>query len=100
MLGDPISADQAAEWGLIWAVVDDDQLDTEVGAVASRLARSNPDAMTRIRESLGVAVTNSLSVQLDVERDHQRILIPRNMAEGAAAFLEKREPHFDGLRRQ
>jgi len=99
MLGDPISAEQALEWGLIWTVVDDDNLDAEVSAVAGRLARSSPDAMTRIRECFEVAETNSFSAQLDVERDHQRALIPRNMAEGAAAFMEKREPHFDSLRR-
>ena len=98
MLGEPISADQALEWGLIWSVVDDEQLDAEVASMATRLARSSPDAMTRIRQAFEAAETNSLSEQLDVERDHQRELIPRNMSEGAAAFLEKRDPHFDGTR--
>ena len=98
MLGDPISAEQAQEWGLIWAVVDDDELDTEVAAVAERLARTSPAAMARIRSSLVAAETNSLDGQLDVERDHQRQLIPHNMEEGATAFVEKREPRFDGWR--
>lgn len=99
MLGDAISAEQAESWGLIWAAVDDDQLDAEVAATAARLAGSSPDAMTRIRDSLAVAELHSLDAQLDVERDHQRALIPRNMDEGAAAFMEKREPRFDGRRR-
>lgn len=98
MLGGPISAEQAAEWGLIWAVVDDDALDEEVAAVASKLARSSPAALTRIRSALAGAETATLSEQLDVEREHQRVLIPRNMGEGATAFMEKREPHFDGHR--
>jgi len=98
MLGEPISAERAVEWGLIWSVVDDDQLETEVADLAGRLARSSPEAMTRIRQSLQVAEVNSLSEQLDVERDHQRRLIPRNMGEGALAFMEKREPFFDGTR--
>jgi 2-(1,2-epoxy-1,2-dihydrophenyl)acetyl-CoA isomerase len=98
MLGDSISADQAAEWGLIWSVADDEQLDDEVAKLAARLARSSPDALTRIRASLSGAERATLADQLDVEREHQRWLIPRNMAEGAAAFMEKREPHFDGNR--
>ncbi len=98
MLGDPISADQAAEWGLIWSVVDDDQLDARVAEVAARLARSSPDALTRIRSALAGAERTTLDEQLDVERDHQRWLIPRNMEEGANAFMERREPRFDGDR--
>ncbi|MEM7339335.1 MAG: enoyl-CoA hydratase-related protein [Actinomycetota bacterium] len=98
MLGDPISADQAAEWGLIWRAVDDADLDRDVADLAARLARSSPDAMARIRQSLAHAETNSLPEQLDLERDHQRHLIPRNMGEGAAAFREKREPTFEPTR--
>ena len=99
MLGDPISADQAVEWGLIWAAVEDDALDDTVAVIAAQLARSSPDAMARIRSSLAQAEVNTLDAQLDVERDHQRVLIPRNMTEGAEAFMAKREPKFDGRRR-
>ncbi len=98
MLGEPISAEQAVDWGLIWSVVDDDALDDTVADMAARLARSSPDAMTRIRQSFERAESNSLAQQLDLERDHQREVIPRNMGEGAAAFREKREPRFDGRR--
>jgi 2-(1,2-epoxy-1,2-dihydrophenyl)acetyl-CoA isomerase len=98
MLGDPISAEQALEWGLIWSVVDDDALDDTVAEIANRLARSSPEAMARIRQAFERAESSSLSEQLDLERDHQRELIPRNMGEGAAAFMEKREPEFDGRR--
>lgn len=96
MLGEPISADQAQEWGLIWSVADDDALDETVADLAARLARSSPDAMARIRQAFEMAESNSFTEQLDLERDHQRVLIPRNMGEGAAAFMEKRDPHFDG----
>lgn len=99
MLGESISADQAEEWGMIWAAVDDDRIDNEVDEIAAKLARSSPDAMSRIRDALVTAEVNTLSDQLDVEREHQRELIPRNMDEGAAAFMEKREPSFDGRRR-
>lgn len=96
MLGDRITADDAAEWGLIWKAVDDDDLDAEVAKAADILKRSSPDAMTRIRSAITSASTRTFSEQLDVERDHQAVLIPQNMAEGAAAFMEKRDPNFTG----
>lgn len=98
MLGDRISAEQAADWGLIWKCVDDDQLDAEVTAATDILKRTSPDAMVRIRQSIDGASTSSFVDQLAVEMEHQSVLIPRNMAEGAQAFLEKRDPQFDGRR--
>lgn len=94
MLGGRITAEQAVEWGLVWEVVDDDALDASVAEAAGLFKRSSPNAMTRIRSAIAAAEHNSLSEQLDVERDHQRVLIPANMAEGAAAFIEKRDPVF------
>ena len=94
MLGDRITAEQAAEWGLIYAAVDDDQLDTAVTRVTDILKRTSGEAMSRIRSSIDSASTRSFREQLDLERDHQAVLIPMNMPEGAAAFLEKREPNF------
>jgi 2-(1,2-epoxy-1,2-dihydrophenyl)acetyl-CoA isomerase len=98
LLGDRISAEQAAEWGLIWSVVDATELDNQVEATAEVFKRSSPDATTRIRASIEAAGGNTLHAQLDLEREHAAVLIPRNMAEGAAAFKERREPQFDGTR--
>lgn len=94
LLGERISAERAVEWGLIWDVVDDDALDDAVADVADRLKRTSPDATTRIRRSIDAAAHQSLDEQLDIEMEHQRVLIPQNMAEGAAAFMERREPRF------
>jgi 2-(1,2-epoxy-1,2-dihydrophenyl)acetyl-CoA isomerase len=94
MLGDRFSADEAAAWGIIHRVVDDDHLDAEVERAAGILRRSSGEAMVRIRNAIDGAADRTLSEQLDVERDHQRILIPMNMAEGAAAFREQRDPDF------
>ncbi len=98
MLGDRITSEQAEEWGLIWKSVEDGDLDKEVAKVVEVFARSSPMAMARIRDAVSTAAERSFSEQLDVERDHQRVLIPRNMAEGADAFLAKREPDFDSDR--
>ena len=94
MLGERITAKQAQDWGLIYSVVADDELDAEVDRVTAILRPTSGEAMQRIRSSLESASQRSFSEQLDVERDHQAVLIPMNMIEGAAAFLEKREPRF------
>ena len=94
MLGDRISAEKAEAWGLIWRSVPDNELDTEVDQLTSRLKVSSSEAMVRIRQSIDAAHHNSFSDQLDLEMLHQSVLIPRNMQEGAAAFMEKREPAF------
>jgi len=98
LLGDRISADQAVEWGLIWSSVDDGKLDEETARVAAVLKRSSPSTVTRIRQTIDAAIHNSFSEQLDLEMQHQAVLIPRNMREGARAFMEKREPTFGGER--
>jgi len=98
MLGGRISADQAAEWGLIWEVVDDQDLDVAVDEVAQVLKRSSPSAMTRIRNAMAAAEHNTLAEQLDLEHRHQVVLIPANMIEGAKAFVEKRDPVFSPTR--
>ena len=98
MLGERITSEQAEDWGLIWKSVDDDQLDAEVTRVTDLLRRSSPAAMARIRDAMTTASTRTFSEQLEVEREHQRVLIPLNMSEGADAFLEKREPRFGGER--
>lgn len=99
MLGERISAEQAADWGLIWAAVEDHELDERVAEVVEVLKRSSPEAMIRIRQSIDHAASNTFEQQLDIERAHARVLIPRNMKEGAAAFLERREPRFAGRTR-
>lgn len=98
LLGDRITADQAEHWGLIWRTVDDDQLDNEVARTADILKNSSPNTSARIRQSIDAAFDNSFSEQLDVELAHQEVLLPRNMKEGATAFMEKRPPRFGGER--
>jgi 2-(1,2-epoxy-1,2-dihydrophenyl)acetyl-CoA isomerase len=98
LLGERISAAQAQQWGLIWSSVADDALDEEVARIASILQRSSPSTVTRIRQTIDAAFDNTFSDQLDLEMVHQAVLIPRNMREGAQAFMDKREPRFGGER--
>lgn len=94
MLGDRIPAEVAAEWGLIWKCVDDDELDAAVASATEVLKRTSGEAMQRIRSSIDTAPLRTFGDQLDLERDHQEVLIPLNMGEGASAFMAKREPNF------
>jgi 2-(1,2-epoxy-1,2-dihydrophenyl)acetyl-CoA isomerase len=98
MLGGRITADQAAQWGLIWDAVDDGRLDATVDEVAQLFRRSSPNAMTRIRSAIAQAEHNTFSQQLDLEHQHQSVLMPLNMLEGAKAFVEKRDPVFSRTR--
>lgn len=98
LLGERVTADQAEDWGLVWKTVDDEELDATVGQVTDVLRRSSPAAMSRIRASVDGATQRDLADQLDVEMGHQAVLIPRNMADGAAAFLAKSDPSFSGDR--
>ena len=98
LLGERVTADQAQDWGLVWKTVDDEELDAAVAQVTDVLRRSSPAAMSRIRASVDGATQRDLADQLDVEMGHQAVLIPRNMADGAAAFLAKSDPSFSGDR--
>lgn len=97
MLGESLSAERAAEWGLIWSCVEDDKLMDEAMAIAVRLASGPTLAFPRLRSVLAAAEHHTLDEQLDLERDAQRVLCDsEDFMEGALAFLQKREPKFRG----
>jgi 2-(1,2-epoxy-1,2-dihydrophenyl)acetyl-CoA isomerase len=97
MLGDRLPAERAAEWGLIWGAVADDQLLSEAQALAQRLARGPTNAFREIKRVLDAAALNTLDEQLELERRVQRTLgDTEDFREGVTAFLTKREPQFKG----
>jgi 2-(1,2-epoxy-1,2-dihydrophenyl)acetyl-CoA isomerase len=97
LLGDKLSAAQAAEWGLIWKCVDDAELPSAVDALASQLAAAPTLGLARTKQAIYGAGGRSLAEQLDVERDMQRELgWSKDYAEGVAAFIQKRTPRFVG----
>ncbi len=95
MLGEKIPAEKAHAWGLIWDVVDDDQLMTTATALAQKLADGPGLTLDRIKRTLVASSGNGLSTQLDLERDLQRECgRTRDFMEGATAFAQKRKPSF------
>jgi 2-(1,2-epoxy-1,2-dihydrophenyl)acetyl-CoA isomerase len=97
MLAEPLTAEQAAQWGLIWKVVDDAGLMGEARALAAHLAKQPTVALATIKSAIHAAATTTLDQQLDLERDGQRMLgFSDDYAEGVSAFMDKREATFTG----
>jgi 2-(1,2-epoxy-1,2-dihydrophenyl)acetyl-CoA isomerase len=97
LLGEKLSAEDAAQWGLIWKVVDDAQLMKEALAIAKNLSEGPTKGYGLIKKAFSTSAANTLDAQLDLERDLQREAgFTDDYREGVAAFKEKRKPVFKG----
>jgi 2-(1,2-epoxy-1,2-dihydrophenyl)acetyl-CoA isomerase len=97
LTGEPLPAEAAAEWGLIWKCVDDTELDQTVDGLAAKLAGLPPLGLAAIKQIIRTSSSRSLDEELDLQRDEMRRLgFSHDYREGVAAFLEKRPAKFEG----
>jgi len=97
MLGDKLTAEQAAAWGLIWRCVDDSDLAPEIEALARHFSQAPTLGLARTKQAIYASSSNSFDAQIDLERDFMRELgYSADYREGVAAFLAKRPPQFRG----
>jgi 2-(1,2-epoxy-1,2-dihydrophenyl)acetyl-CoA isomerase len=97
LLAEPITAEQAEAWGMIWKVYDDAALADAAEKLTAHIATQPTAALALIKDALGASQDNSLDAQLDLERDLQRRAgLSPDYREGVRAFMEKRPANFTG----
>lgn len=96
----PLKAEQAAQWGLIWKALPDDELMAEARALAEQLANGPTLGLGLTKMLIQQAATNSFDEHVDIEAVNQKTCGESNdYAEGVTAFLQKRSPKFTGTKR-
>jgi 2-(1,2-epoxy-1,2-dihydrophenyl)acetyl-CoA isomerase len=99
LTGEPLPAQTAEAWGLIWKTLADDVLLDEAHKLCRHFASAPAVGLALTKRALDESWDNDLDTQLDLEREMQReASLTPDYAEGVRAFLQKRAPVFAASR--
>ncbi|WP_022706648.1 enoyl-CoA hydratase-related protein [Paracoccus zeaxanthinifaciens] len=97
LFAEPVSAQQAVDWGMIWQAVPDEEFEAVVANRARQLSEGPTGAYLSIRQAVSASFGNDLEEQLALEAQLQgKAGHSRDFTEGVGAFLQKRKPNFTG----
>ena len=97
LFAEPVDAKTAAEWGMIWEAIADDEFEAHWKKRAAKLANGPTVGYRYIKEALKASPKNDLETQLSLEAKLQgKCGSTRDFTEGVVAFLDKRKPEFEG----
>ena len=97
LFAEPIKAQQAADWGMIWEAVEDNIFADHWHGRAAKLAKGPTQAYAHVKQAIRSSYDNTLDDQLALEAKLQgECGKSRDFKEGVLAFLEKRPAKFEG----
>lgn len=95
LLGEPLAAEAARDWGLVWAVYEDDRLVEDAVALAEKLAAGSASAIALTKAAFAASADNTFEDQIALERRLQAEAgASPDCMEGITAFREKRAPNW------
>ena len=97
MLGESITAKEAAQMGMLYKVFSTDLFEEESEQIAKTVAQMPTTALAYIKHALNYSAFNNLEEQLQLEDEYQqRAALTHDFKEGVEAFIQKRKPLFTG----
>jgi enoyl-CoA hydratase/3-hydroxyacyl-CoA dehydrogenase len=95
--GEHIDAERAEEWGLINRATSDEEFEDTVEEFVDDLVSGPPIALRMAKEVMNEGADENIDAGLRMESQAFGLLLTTDdMMEGASAFMEDRDPEFEG----